>query len=97
MTKKLEEALQKELKNIGPVMAKKLVNIGVDSPVKLRKIGAKKVFLKLYDKGQFCSKYHAAYLYALEGAIQNCDWRAIPEKLKNEYKEYTKQLRNNHC
>lgn len=96
MTKKFEEVLQKELKNIGPVMAKKLVKIGVDSPAKLRKMGARKVFLKLYDEGQFCSKYHAAYLYALEGAIRNCDWRAIPKKLKNECKEYTAQLRNAH-
>ncbi len=94
MTKNIEAKLQKELKNIGPIMAKKLVNIGIDSPLKLRKMGAKKAFLKLYENGQFCSKYHAAYLYALEGAIRNCDWRAIPEKLKKEYKEYTNQLRN---
>ena len=94
MKKKAEETLRKELKNIGPVMAKKLVNIGVDSPQKLRKMGAKKAFLKLYEKGQFCSKYHAAYLYALEGAIRDCDWRAIPEKLKKEYKEYTEKLRS---
>ena len=88
-----QKKLEKELMNIGPVMAKKLVNIGIDSPAKLRKTGAKRAFLKLYEKGQFCSKYHAAYLYALEGAIRNCDWRAIPEKLKKEYKEYTLQLR----
>ena len=93
MKNKPEEKLQKELKNIGPVMVKKLVNIGIDSPTKLRKMSAKKAFLKLYEKGQFCSKYHAAYLYALEGAIRGCDWRAIPDKLKEEYKEYTAKLR----
>ncbi len=32
MTNKREQKLQEELKNIGPAMAKKLVNIGVDSP-----------------------------------------------------------------
>ncbi len=94
MSKKSEQILQKELKNIGPVMAKKLVNIGIDSPQKLRKIGAKKAFLKLYEHGQFCSKYHAAYLYALEGAIRDCDWRKLPEKIKKEFKEYTELLRN---
>lgn len=85
--------LQKELMNIGPVMAEKLVNIGVDSPDKLKKLGAKTVFLKLYENGQFCSKYHAAYLYALEGAIRGCDWRALPESVKEEYKSYTANLR----
>ena len=94
MTETKEKILQRDLKNIGPVMAKKLINIGIDSPQKLKMMGTKKTFLKLYEKGQFCSKYHAAYLYALEGAIQNCDWRAIPEELKIEYKEYTEQLRN---
>lgn len=94
MINKREQKLQEELKNIGPVMAKKLVNVGIDSPQKLKNMGTKKAFLKLYEKGQFCSKYHSAYLYALEGAIRGCDWRAIPEKLKKEYKEYTAQLRS---
>lgn len=93
MNKTKEQALQKELMNIGPVMAKKLINIGIDSPAKLKKLGAKKTFLKLYEKGQFCSKYHAAYLYALEGAIRNCDWRDIPKSVKKEYKQYTADLR----
>jgi len=88
-----EKKLAEELKNIGPVMAKKLVAIGIDSPDKLKKHGARKVFLKLYEKGQFCSKYHSAYLYALEGAILNCDWRKIPEKKKQEFKNFTKMLR----
>jgi len=94
MSAKSEEILRKELRNIGPVMAKKLVNAGIDSPVKLREIGAKKAFLALHKKGQFCGKYNAAYLYALEGAIRDRDWREIPESLKNEYKEYAAKLRN---
>ena len=92
MTKKSEEILQKELRNIGPEMATKLANAGINSPEKLRKLGAKKAFLKLHEKGQFCEKYNAAYLYALEGAIRDCDWRAIPEKLKTEFKNYTAEL-----
>lgn len=94
MTTKAIDMLQKELMNIGPVMAEKLVNIGIDSPEKLKKLGAKKTFLKLYEKGQFCSKYHAAYLYALEGAIRGCDWRALPGNVKDEYKKYTAELRS---
>ena len=94
MTKKAEEILQKELMNIGPEMAVKLVNAGINSSEKLRKLGSKKAFLKLHEKGQLCGKYNAAYLYALEGAIRDCDWRAIPEKLKKEFKKYTAELRS---
>ena len=93
MTENLQETLQKNLKNIGPEMAAKLVAAGIDSPEKLRRLGARKAFLKLHETGQFCGKYNAAYLYALEGAIRNCDWRAIPERLKSEYKSYTAELR----
>ena len=94
MSKKTEEILQKELTNIGPEIAAKLVKVGIDSPEKLKRLGAKKAFLKLHEKGQFCGKYNADYLYALEGAIRGCDWRAIPERLKNEYKKYTAELRS---
>ena len=93
MSKKSIEVLQKELKNIGPAMAVRLVKVGIDSPKKLRKVGAKKAFIMLHKKGQFCGKYNAAYLYALEGAIRDCDWRAIPESVKKEFKKYTAELR----
>jgi DNA transformation protein len=93
MSKNLQETLQKELRNIGPEMAAKLLAAGIDSPEKLRRLGAKKAFLKLHETRQFCGKYNAAYLYALEGAIRDCDWRAIPEPLKCEFKKYTAELR----
>lgn len=93
MTKNPQETLQKDLRNIGPEMAAKLIAAGIDSPEKLRRLGARKAFLKLHETGQFCGKYNAAYLYALEGAIRDCDWRAIPERLKSEFKEYTAELR----
>lgn len=82
-----------DLRNIGPEMAAKLVAAGIDSPEKLRRLGAKKAFLKLHETGQFCGRYNAAYLYALEGAIRDCDWRAIPERLKCGFKKYTAELR----
>ena len=93
MSNEREQALQQQLMNIGPTMAKKLVAVGIDSPKKLRAMGAKKAFLRIHEQGQFCGEYNAAYLYALEGAIRNVDWRAIPERLKKEYKQYTARLR----
>ena len=61
--------LANKLRNIGPVVAEKLIDAGIDTPDLLRKIGAKEAFLRIHHTGGFCGKYHAAYLYALEGAI----------------------------
>jgi DNA transformation protein len=88
------EELAEKLRNIGPVVAQKLINAGVHTPAELKKIGAKKAFLQIFKTGGFCGKFHAAYLYALEGAITNCDWRAIPEKKKKEFKAFTEELRH---
>jgi DNA transformation protein len=88
------EELTKELRNIGPIVAKKLINAGIDTPAKLKKAGAKKAYLRIFQTGGFCGRFHAAYLYALEGAILDCDWRAIPEEKKREFKAFTEELRN---
>lgn len=92
--KTTSKQLADSLRNIGPVVAQKLINAGIDSPEKLRKLGAKKAYLKILESGGFCGKFHAVYLYALEGAIIDCDWREIPEKTKKEFKAFTQNLRN---
>ena len=84
--------LAKRLRNVGPKLAAKLIEAGIDSPEKLREIGAKKAFEKMYPSGDSYGDFNAAYLYALEGAIRDCDWLDIPEKIKQEYKEYTQNL-----
>jgi len=84
--------LAKQLRNVGPKLAAKLVEAGIDTPEKLKQIGAKKAFQKLYPTGDSYGDFNAAYLYALEGAIRNCDWLDIPEKIKQEYKGYAQNL-----
>lgn len=84
--------LAKQLMNIGPNLAAKLVEAGIDSPEKLRRMGAKKAFERMYADGDFYGDFNAAYLYALEGAIRDCDWLDIPEKIKLEYKKYAQDL-----
>tara|TARA_Y100001934_G_scaffold241360_1_gene296342 strand:+ start:148 stop:435 length:288 start_codon:yes stop_codon:yes gene_type:complete len=87
------QELIQELRNIGPAVATKLVNAGIDTPSKLRKIGAKEAFLRILRSGGFCGKLHVAYLYALEGAILDCPWQDIPEEKKIEYKRLMQQLK----
>jgi DNA transformation protein len=87
--------LQKQLKNVGPKLAEKLVEAGIDTPEKLKKLGAKTAFLKMYEHGDKYGDYNAAYLYALEGAIRDCNWLYIPDQLKTEYKKYAQSLQKN--
>lgn len=91
------QELARQLRNIGPVTAQQLVNAGINTPAKLKKLGAKKTFMRIHESGGYCCLFNASYLYALEGAIRDCDWRLIPYEKKIEYKEFTKQLReSNH-
>lgn len=84
--------LAHQLRNVGPKLAEKLIEAGIDSPTKLRQLGAKKAFAKMYATGDAYGDYNAAYLYALEGAIRNCDWLEIPEDVKQDYRTYAQIL-----
>ena len=85
--------LAKNLRNVGEKSAVGLIAAGIDTPEKLRKLGAKKAYLKIYETGHYCGTFHAAYIYALEGAITDTDWRKIPEKKKKEFKAFAEDLR----
>ena len=91
---KVVKDLAKQLRNVGPKLVAKLVDVRIDSPEKLRRLGAKRAFEKMYAAGDSYGDYNAAYLYALEGAIRNCDWLEIPDKIKLEYKEYAQSLQS---
>ena len=84
--------LSKQLKNVGPRLAEKLLAAGIDTPDALRAMGAKAAFLKMYADGDGYGDYNAAYLYALEGAIRDCDWLEIPEDVKQESRAFAQSL-----
>ena len=92
MPAKAEKDLAKQLKNVGPKLAQKLIEVQIDTPEKLRRLGAKQAFAKMYAHGDAYGDFNAAYLYALEGAIRDCDWLDIPESVKKEYKAYAQEL-----
>ena len=93
-TEKAVRDLAKQLRNVGPKLAEKLIEARIDSPEKLRQLGAKRAFEKMYPAGDSYGDFNAAYLYALEGAIRNCDWLDIPEKIKLEYKKFAQSLQS---
>lgn len=79
-----------EMTNIGKEMAKKLTSIGVDSPEKLIRIGAKQAFLQLKQEYPNVCLVH---LYTLEGAICNTEFNCLPEEKKKELKEFSDFLK----
>ncbi len=87
-----EKELAQKLRNVGPACSKQLVAVGIDTPEKLRKLGAKKAFMMIMQR-MGPMHFNAAYLYALYGAIHDCDWRDVPEDKKQEFKEFTAKLR----
>ncbi|MDJ0829212.1 MAG: TfoX/Sxy family DNA transformation protein [Desulfobacterales bacterium] len=94
MTTQKVKNLVKQLRNVGPKLAEKLVEAQIDTPEKLRKLGAKKAFEKMYATGDAYGDFNAAYLYALEGAIRDCDWLDLPDKMKQDFKEYAHKLQS---
>ncbi len=71
--------------NIGKEMAKKLQTVGIDSPEKLAKTGAKQAFLQLKQEYPNVCLVH---LYALEGAICSTEYNCLSEEKKKELKEF---------
>jgi DNA transformation protein len=84
--------LAKQLRNVGPKLAARMIAAGIDSPEKLRELGAVRAFDLMYTTGDGYGDFNAAYLYALEGAIRDCDWLAIPEEVKQHHKAYAGEL-----
>jgi len=91
-TKSEIDALAKSLRNVGPRLAERLLDAGIVDRASLEKLGAKKCYRILYETGDAYGDFNAAYIYALEGAIRDCDWLEIPEDLKTEYKAFTQAL-----
>ena len=76
--------------NIGDEMAKKLASVGIDSPEKLARLGAKQAFFRLKEAyPQVC----LVHLYALEGAIQDVEFNHLSEEKKKELKEFSDFLK----
>ena len=92
MTTLKAKKLAKQLHNVGPKLAARLIAARIDTPAKLRRLGAKKAFERMYANGDAYGDFNAAYLYALEGAIRDCDWLEIPDSVKQDFKKFAHAL-----
>ena len=80
-----------KLPNIGETLAGKLISIGIHNYEELVNIGSIEAMLKI---GETDSSTCYSMLYAIEGAIQQIRWHAIPKEeraiLKEEFDEAVK-------
>jgi len=68
------------LRNLGPVTAGRLEDVGIETPEELRAVGA----VEAYRRLRFAHPKDTSViaLMALEGALQGVDWRMLdPERL----------------
>jgi len=83
------------LMNLGPVSERQLAEIGIPDEEALRALGAVEAWRRL--KFRFPREMNAVGLYALEGALRDCHWNALPPEvkaaLKAEADAYSAQLR----
>lgn len=76
--------------NIGAEMARKLATVGIHTPQQLAAEGAEGAFFRL--KAVF-PQVCLVHLYALEGAVRDVDFNALPPETKADLKEFSDALK----
>ena len=71
-------------KNIGKTIAKRLNEIGVFTLVDLAEMTPKVAYQKISDNYPNKTIPKCYYLYSLQGALLDLDWRELPEEVKSE-------------
>jgi DNA transformation protein and related proteins len=70
-----------QLKNIGPVSAQWLRAVGIHTPEDLAALGAVEAYARVQQHG---FKPSLNLLYALEGALRDLPWTALPANVKQK-------------
>ncbi len=69
-----------QMRNLGPVMERRLREIGIGHEDDLRALGATVVYRRL--RFAFGREVSVIALYAMEAALLDCDWRRLPPEVK---------------
>jgi DNA transformation protein and related proteins len=95
--KNTDERRISQMRNLGPACEEDLNAVGIYTAQDLIDTGIEAAFIKLLQgrvaRGLPTHGCNAAYLYALHGALHDCDWRDVPETKKVEYKKWTAEIR----
>ncbi|MFV1850378.1 MAG: TfoX/Sxy family DNA transformation protein [Thalassospira sp.] len=82
-----------KLRNIGPTSSRELREIGVETREDLADFGIEEVTRRLLFRFGSEKKISVNYLYALEGAMHDQDWRDISPALKEKLPLMLEQVR----
>jgi DNA transformation protein and related proteins len=86
-----------QLRNLGPACERDLHAIDVFTLGDILELGVEETFrlmaLTRLAQGEKKGVIHAAYLYALWGAVHDVDWQDIPEEVKQRFKEFAAEMR----
>ena len=74
-----------DLPNIGKVAVRQLIQVGIESPEKLKAIGAKEAWLKIQaiDDSAYLNR-----LYGLEGAVEGIKKSQLDFETKADLKQF---------
>jgi DNA transformation protein len=75
--------------NIGKEMERKLKTVGINTDEDLIEMGSKEAFVKLK---MLYPSVCAIFLYTLEGAISDIPYNHLPEDVKADLKEFSRQF-----
>lgn len=82
-----------KLRNIGPTSRRELIEIGIETRDQLIAAGVADTMRRLLFRFGGEKNISVNYLYALEGAIHDHDWRDITPSRKEELRALLCQLR----
>lgn len=74
-----------KLPNIGKVVEKQLIQVGISNPDELKRVGAKAAWLKIKEIDESACINR---LMALEGAIRGVKKTMLPDEVKADLKEF---------
>ena len=86
-----------DLRNLGPACERDLHSVGIFTAEDIRKLGVEGTFARVIENrmasGTNENSISANYLYAIYGALHDCDWRDIPQQKKTEFKRLAARLK----
>ncbi len=90
-----------QLRNLGPRCQSDLNAVGIYTLDDIQQLGVESTFIKVMKhrlaSGNGNFTINASYLYAIYGALHDCDRRDILGEKKTEFKQLAARLRKTHA